>query len=275
VVPPSALFRLRGRSKKGPRISPKTASFFFPWTTFLRPGQYAGDCIFPSARYLTRRMRFSRLLFLLLLPLILTGGQVQAQLKWEHPIEEFHRVPDDKEIYAHYAFQNIGTTPVTIKSLRPSCGCTSVHLDKKTYAPGEFGDVTLHLVFGDRKGFYRKTVSVTTDDKPTEPVVLNMLITIHDPVTITPALVLWKTGQPAAAQSVQLSVDSTEHVHVKSVTSSNPRLLAKLEPGKPGEPYVITVQPADTNQKESAEISVQTDFPADSPHVYTIHARIK
>ena len=54
-----------------------------------------------------------------------------------------------------------------------------------------------------------------------------------------------------------------------------PRLTAKLENTKAGEPYTISVAPADTTQKESAEISVQTDFPADAPRAYTIHARIK
>ena len=216
-------------------------------------------------------------LFFSLLPLLLllAGGRLHAQLKWDAPIQEFHRVPDDKEIWAHYPFHNTGSTPVTIKSLRSSCGCTTAHLEKKNYAPGESGEVLLHFIFGDRKGYYRKTVSVTTDDKPAEPLVLNLLITIHDPVTIAPALVFWKTGQPATPQTVQLTVDDPAHVHVKSVASSNPRLLAKLQPAKPGEPSVITVTPADTTQKESAEISVQTDFPVDAPRAYTIHARIK
>lgn len=220
-------------------------------------------------------MRLPRLLSLLPLLLLLIGAPVQAQLKWDQPIQEFHRVPEDKEIYAHYAFHNNTAAPVTIKSLKSSCGCTTAHLDKKTYAPNESGEVMIHFVFGDRKGYYRKTVTVTTDDKTAAPVVLNLLITIHDPVTIAPALVFWKIGQPATAQSVQFTVDATQHVHIKSVTSSNPRLIAKLEPTKPGEPNVISVQPADTAQKESGEISVQTDFPTDAPRVYTIHARVK
>ena len=221
-------------------------------------------------------MLHSRLLPLLpLLLLLFTGAQARAQLNWDQPSQQFHRVPEDKEIYAHYTFHNAGAAPVTIKSLRSSCGCTTAHLDKKTYAPNESGEVVLHFVFGDRKGYLRKTVTVTTDDKAAEPVVLNLVLNIHDPVTIAPALVYWKTGQPATAQSVQFSVDPSEHVHIKAVTSSNPRLLAKLEPNKPGEPYRISVQPADTTQKESAEISVQTDFPADAPRAYTIHARIK
>jgi hypothetical protein len=220
-------------------------------------------------------MRSLRLLSVLPLLWLLTGLQAQAQLKWDHAVQEFERVPEDKEILAHYAFHNTTAAPVTIKGLQSSCGCTTAHLEKKTYAPGESGEVDIHFTFGDRKGFYRKTVTVTTNDKTAAPEVLVLLITIHDPVTIAPALVFWKTGQPATPQNIQFTVEPSAHLHVKGVTSSNPRLMAKLDATKPGEPYVISVQPADTTQKESAEISVQTDFPADAPRVYTIHARIK
>ena len=220
-------------------------------------------------------MRTIRLLSLLALSLSLLGARADAELKWDHPIQEFHRVPEDKEIYAHYTFKNVGAAPVTIKTVRSSCGCTTAHLDKKTFAPGEAGEIVLHFSFGDRKGLYRKGVSITTDDKPSEPFVINLLVDIHDPVTMTPALVYWKKGDPAEAKSVQFTVEPTKEVHIKSVTSSNPRLAAKLETTKAGEQYAISVTPTDTAQKESAEISVQTDFPSDAPRAYTIHARIK
>ena len=220
-------------------------------------------------------MRFIRFLPLLALCLSFAGVRAHAQLTWDHPIQKFYRVPEDKEIYAHYSFKNVGTTPITIKTLRSSCGCTTAHLEKKTYAPGETGEVVVHFIFGDRKGLLRKSVAVTTDDKPSEPSTIGLLIDIHDPVTMTPALVYWKTGEPVAAKSVQFTVEPSQPVHIKSVTSSNPRLTAKLETSKAGEQYAISVAPADTAKKESAEISVLTDFPADAPRAYTIHARIK
>jgi len=220
-------------------------------------------------------MRISRLLPLLSLLLLFTGAHAQAQLKWDQTVQEFDRPAEDKEIWVHYPFHNAGTTPITIRALRASCGCTTARLDKKTYAPNESGDVLLHFGFGDRKGFQRKTVTVITDDIANDPVVLGLNVTIHPPVSITPALVYWKIGKPAAPQSVELNFEPTEHAHIKSVTSSNPRLVATLVPTKPGDIYVVNVVPVDTTQKETAEISVLTDFPPDAPRTYTIHARIK
>ena len=218
-------------------------------------------------------MPFRSLAFFAALLLLTLPGS--AQLKWDKPVQQFQRTPADGEIEARFTFKNAGASPVTIKTLRPSCGCTTAHLEKKTYAPGEAGEVVAHFVFGDRKGPQRKTIEVRTDDAPTEPVRLDLRVNIHDPLTIAPALVFWKRGEPAEPKTVQLTADETQHVRIKSVASSNPRLPAKLVTIKPGEQYAVAVTPADTAQKESAEISVLTDFPADAPRTYLIQARIK
>jgi hypothetical protein len=206
---------------------------------------------------------------------LLLSAVVRADLTWDKPLQRYQRTPAEKEVEAHFAFRNTGQSPVTIKTLRPSCGCTTARLEKKTYAPGEQGEVLTRFIFGGRRGLHHLSVTVFTAEKPNESVVLDLLVDIHDPVTITPALVYWKTGEPAAAKTAEVSAEAGQPVHVKSVTSSNPRVTAALQTVKPGSQYIVSVTPADTTQKESAEISVQTDFPPDSPQTYIIHARIK
>lgn len=212
---------------------------------------------------------------LLLVVLLALPSLARAELKWEKTVQQFQRVPEDKVIEARYTFRNAGSAPVTIKSLRSSCGCTTAKLDKKTYEPGETGDVTLRFTFGDRKGNYLKGVTVTTDEKDVEPVVLKLFVDIHDPVTVAPALVFWRTGEAVTAKSVQLTADANQKVRVKSVTSSNPSFTATLQTMQAGSQYAVAITPAGTAQKGTAEITVQTDFPADAPHAYTIYARIK
>src|SRR5687767_13556625 len=121
---------------------------------------------------------------LLLIPLLFLAPLAHADLKWEKTVQQFQRVPDDKAVEARYAFRNTGATPLTIKSLRSSCGCTTAKLDKKTYTPGEQGEVVLRFTFGDRRGKYLKGVTVTTDEKGVEPVVLKLYVDIHDPLTV-------------------------------------------------------------------------------------------
>jgi hypothetical protein len=212
-------------------------------------------------------------MFRVILLLLALAAPAFAQIKWDKPWQEFHRNPADGHLETTFAFQNAGQGTVTIKSIRTSCGCTTARLDKKMFAPGERGELTAKFNFGDRKGVHRKMITVKTDDGQQQE--LNFVVNIHEALTVAPALVFWKVGQPAEPRTVQLTAEAGSSVRVKSVTSSNPRLTATLQTVKPGEQYVISVKPADTAQKEAAQLTVQTDFPPDAPRAYTIHARIK
>ncbi len=182
-------------------------------------------------------------------------------------------MPDDDFVETKFTFQNTGAEPMTIKSVKTSCGCTTAKLEKKVYAPGERGEVVARFSFGDRKGAHRKLITVTTADGVAQE--LNLVVYIHPALTIAPALVFWRIGQPAEVKTVQLTAEPGIVVRVKSVASSNPRLTAELVTTKPGEIYALNVKPADTSQRETAELTVQTDYPPDSPRSFIIHARIK
>lgn len=210
----------------------------------------------------------------LILALLVLATPARAELQWTKPIQQFQVTPDQKSVEAHFAFKNVGTAAVTIKSLTPSCGCTTAHLEKKTYQAGEQGEVVAKYSFPFQKGSLRKTIAVTTDDRPNEPVTLDIRVLVNEPFDVKPGLVYWRTGEAAEPKSVQLVAHALP-VHVKGVTSSNPRLVASCQTVKPGMEYTVSVKPADTTQKETGEITVLTDFPADAPRSYTIHARIK
>jgi hypothetical protein len=213
-----------------------------------------------------------RLLALLLL--VLLTPIARAELQWLKPVQDFQATPDQSKVEAHFAFKNTGSTTVTVKNITTSCGCTTASLDKKIYQPGEAGEIVAVYKFPFQHGALRKLVTVTTDDHPKEPAILDIRVFVHEPFGVKPALVYWRAGDAPEAKTVQLVADGYP-VHVKSVTSSNPRVTATLQTVKAGEEYTVVIKPADTAQKESAEISVLTDFPAAAPHSYTIHARIK
>lgn len=65
-----------------------------------------------------------------------------------------------------YTFQikNAGNTDLAIKSVSPSCGCTTSSFDK-VVAPGKAGSITLAVEKTDGyKGEVTKTAAVTTND---------------------------------------------------------------------------------------------------------------
>jgi len=195
-----------------------------------------------------------------------------AELVFEKPLQNLHRMREDGHAEARFAFKNTGPETVTIRKVRTACGCTSAKLDRKVFAPGEGSEIVVRFTFGSRKGAQRKMITVVTEDKKEIP--LDLRVWVHEPLTISPALVYWKVGEPPMGKTVKLTT-SDERIGIKSVASSNPRIAATLLPAKPGEPTMVTVTPADTSQKETAELTVQTDFPADAARSYTIHARVK
>lgn len=209
------------------------------------------------------------------LALLLLSAAAQAELQWEHPVQEFQRSPEDKYVEARFAFKNVGKTPMTIHDTRTSCGCTTAKLEKKTYAPGESGAIVAKFDFGSRKGLQRKTVTVYTEGNEEPAVVLDLRVDVQPSFTVSPSLVFWRVGEPPAPKTIQLSAANGRKVGVKSVTSSNPRVQAKLQTGAKGERYTLLVTPVGTDRKETAELKVETDFPADAPRIYTIYARIK
>ncbi|HEX8296675.1 MAG TPA: DUF1573 domain-containing protein [Chthoniobacteraceae bacterium] len=210
-----------------------------------------------------------RLLFFL----VCLTSSAFAQLKWEKPWQEFDRTPEDGHLATKFSFKNTGPNIVKIKGVKSSCGCTSAALEKKVYAPGESGEILAKFTFGSRRGTHRKQIVVTTDQGERQE--LDFVVSIEQALTVTPALVFWKVGQPADAKLVQLTVTPGKTVRIKAVTSSNPRVIPTLQTLKAGEQYQIAVRPGDTMQKETAELTVQTDYPLDAPRSYTIHARVK
>jgi hypothetical protein len=209
----------------------------------------------------------------LLLVILSSVAVSRADLSWDKEIQEFHVVPEDKSVTAHYSFKNTGSEPLTIKRVTTSCGCTSAKLAKNTYAPGESGDIEAKFILGTRRGPQRKQIIVTSDDKQVWR--LELRCWIHDPLTVSPALVYWKSGKEPESKVVKLTAGPGQPIGIKSVKSSSPKFKTSLAEVKPGEEYALTVTPADTLEAASAELTIETDTPQTNPRSYKVFARIK
>jgi hypothetical protein len=196
-----------------------------------------------------------------------------ADLVWDKPMQEFHVIPEDKGVTANFTFKNTGTQEVTIKRVTTSCGCTTAKLAKKTFAPGESGDIEVKFVFGSRRGAQRKLVAVTSEDKQVWR--LDLRCWIHEPLTVSPALVYWRAGTEPESKVVKLTAGPGQPINIKSVKSSNARFKTSLAEVKPGQEYALTVTPANTGENASAELTIETDNPQTNPRSYKVFARIK
>ena len=193
--------------------------------------------------------------------LVLLCAASRGELKWEETAVDLHPALGDKQAIAHFKYQNVGTTTVRFKSVKPSCGCTSVQTHIDRVAPGEKGEIVAAFHIGDRTGVQVKTVTVKTDEFNSAPAttILSLKATIPELLEVQPAFVYWQSGE--ALKPKTITVRTTKDFTAKSikVISSNPAFQTKVEKTREGE-FRIEVQPAaETGKRNSATITIQSD----------------
>ena len=202
-------------------------------------------------------------------------SSAHAGLKWDNPEQTFTVKPTDSAVIAKYRFTNTGTEPVTIDSVRTSCGCTTATLTKKEYLPGESGEIEARFEVAGRVGHQEKAILVTTKDSPQTPTVLHLIANIPESVKITPEMVFWRVGEAPEPKTIEVSVSDDSPAEIVSVASSTPDVKATVEDALPGKKATIRVTPADTSHANNATLVIKTDYPTGNPAAHYAYVRIK
>lgn len=198
-----------------------------------------------------------------------------AGLKWDNPEQTFTIKPTDSSVVAKYRFTNTGTAPVTIDSVRTSCGCTTANLTKKEYQPGESGEIEARFEVGGRVGHQEKAILVTTSESPQNPAVLRLIVDIPESVKITPEMVFWRVGEAPEPKTIEVSVSDESPAKIVSVVSSKPDIKATVEDTLPAKKATIHITPADTSHAGNATLVIRMDYPAENPAAHYAYVRIK
>ncbi len=188
-----------------------------------------------------------------------TLGNARAELTWEKKEIELHPKPTDPTAVANFQYENKGTKPVKITSVKSSCGCTVASSKKDDVAPGEKGEITATFNIGGRTGTQEKAVTVTTDD-PAQPLI-NLMLKVVVPVAleVQPTFVYWQNGEATTAKVIRVKAAKEFAITKLDVTSSDPQFTTKVEKGSaPGE-FTITVQPKETSQLSNATLTIKPD----------------
>jgi hypothetical protein len=184
----------------------------------------------------------------------------RAQLSWEKTEIELHPKASDAEAVANFKYENKGKTPIKIKNVRTSCGCTVASLKKDVVAPGEKGEVTATFHIGGRTGVQQKAITVETDDASQPTMNLMLKAVIEQPLEIQPSFVYWQAGEAPKAKTVAIKAGKDVTVTKLDVTSSNDDFTTKVEKISAGE-YKISVEPKNTTQMSNATLTIKTDLP--------------
>lgn len=203
---------------------------------------------------------------------ISTGAQ--AQLAWEKTEIELNPVPGADSAVATFKYENKGTTPINIKAVRTSCGCTTAALKKNDVAPGEKGEIVATLKTGDRTGQQVKTVTVDTDDPKNLQVVLTLKANIAQLLDLQPAFVFWQANEDPKPKTIVAKAGKGVTIKSLEVTSSTPDFTTKVEPGSTAGEFNIIVQPKETGHQAIANLTIKPDKGAGEGKVFNASARV-
>lgn len=204
-----------------------------------------------------------RFLATVVLLLVATGGAsvACAAIEWKSK-----RVELTPELFAHdteavFAFQNTGSTPVTIVTTTASCGCTVPALAKQTFAPGESGELRAKYHIGERSGEQHSTITVQTDTPGEGLTKLELALQIPEAVGLAPRVVNWNVGEPPTPKRIQVKFHAATGWKATSVATDAVGWKAELLPGETPNEYWVEVTPPNTEARGRAIFGLVTDAP--------------
>lgn len=111
---------------------------------------------------------------------VLTAAAQQSKpLRFSEETFDFGTIMEEDGPVTHtFVLTNASSRPVTILSVKPSCGCTTPDWTREPIMPGKTGIIKAQYDPKDRPGFFHKSLTVTTDFEA-QPVTLYIKGQVH------------------------------------------------------------------------------------------------
>jgi hypothetical protein len=196
-------------------------------------------------------------------------------LTWENQRVEQTLSSDAKRAIGLFRFKNDGELPVEIVSVKPTCGCTTAELERKTYAPGESGEIKAIFTFDGRVGFQEKLIAVVTNDAPTKPLMLELKVNIQEPLTCTSHLLLWRIGDATTEKKVVISPILAKKIVSLEAVADKPNDVILGVTRTDGGKFDLSIRPSSTTVEMNVAISCSAKFESGEIHPFKIFALVR
>ncbi len=109
---------------------------------------------------------------------VVTGSQVSDRtptIYFPETQHDFGKVNEGDKVDYTFSFANKGTSVLTIKDIKTSCGCTAALVSQDNINPGQEGTLKVELNTKNRSGKMSRTVTISSND-PKDP---SKILTIY------------------------------------------------------------------------------------------------
>jgi Protein of unknown function (DUF1573) len=114
-------------------------------------------------------------------PRPLSAGPLRPGIAFDQYLVDLGKTAPSEEVIAHFAFTNIGSSPVKIERCDASCGCMNPELTKRDYEPGESGRIMLRVHTPTQgSGLKEYRLTVVYNDGQTRQVDLTFRVELPD-----------------------------------------------------------------------------------------------
>ena len=197
----------------------------------------------------------------------------RADLTWEQKTADLTAAAGTEVVETHFKFTNTGPTPVDIRQVESSCGCTTTQLDKRHYEPGQSGEIVARYTVGGHMGLRKNTVAVSSSDQA-EVTTLSFIVHIPEIAHLEPAFVTWAHDEINKPKSITLDMLQDATPRDIAVQSSNASVTATLETLVKDRKYRMVVTPARTSEFLHAVLTVHCRF-GDKEQTFRTYATVQ
>ncbi len=155
-------------------------------------------------------------------------------LKFESMRHDWGEITDSVPAQHTFKFRNTSDKTITISSVRATCGCTTPQLNKKTYAPGEDGEIPVTFNPQNRKGPQTKNVIVESDDPSCGRLELTLTSNVMPLVYIEPSKIFFNESMRGQGTTQTITVTGREpNFDILNIEGESPMFKATKVKSEP------------------------------------------
>lgn len=198
---------------------------------------------------------------------VLKAGEV-PQIDFETPVYDFGRVQAGKLVLYDFWFKNIGTGPLEILRVKPTCVCTQAGTYSRIVPPGKRGKISISVDTSRLTGAVTKKVIVDTNEAGQPARIIEMKGHVWEAIGVTPRKVAFgrvpreTLATLPPSQTLTLVNNLKTPVELSNTRSSNAVFSAALRVIQPGKKFELVVSggPAAESGMNHAMIEIDTNL---------------
>ncbi len=183
------------------------------------------------------------------------------------PIVDLGTVVEDTIAQGTIKFINAGDSTLIIGRIQTSCGCTVAELEKREYAPGDKGEITMQFNTKGYSGMARKSVMINIDKGSPARVRVELQTNVKPLLEVDPSFVNFQEASlndKEIQQNLKLQNNYTDTLKVSDMETNIPGLEIfpknfLLLPGASENIHLIFVP--DKEQRLNGYIDVKVEQP--------------